>query len=243
MASKIDSWNSVSPVAHEEVLVAPYSHQVFSDLEGPRSQHLRYKKVADMSPLRSVFHKYNMQNECGLALLHRHYSIAKGEILVEKITSACSTTAPMKLVDAPNIVPHLWKFYDGLWCPFEFLDISGDHEKMATAVSFSEKASTNVPFLLELGKILVTMGLQNLFGLQTNHRDIFLRLNPTDTLLETTDVPTKVSSIIRIPIDQKQPEYWTDTFFSFNCNNEKECPHHHACGYTACAYGCCDDTC
>jgi len=241
--STFASLNNLPPPLLETrmALIAPYSHQVFCDLDGPRQQHLRHKKVADMGPLRDVFKKYEMQNMCGLALLHRHYAIEEGEMLVEKINSVNSATMPMKAKDAPKVVPHLWKFYRGKWYPCEFLDVSVGHEKLETAISFSEKVSTNEPFLLELSQVLVAMGVQNLYGLQTNHRDIFLRTDPTDTVLETTDVPARLSSIVVIPWDKKQPEYFTDTFFAFNCDHPEKCPHHHPCGWTACAYGCCSD--
>lgn len=226
--------------------VASYSHQVFSDLVGPKVQHLKQQKVTDLSMLRDVFYKYDMEHSCGLALLHRHYSVAEEEIVVEKITSEKSESTPLKRTSVlPNVVPHLWRFHHGTWYPTEFLDVDGDHEKLAVAIALSESVSSNALFLKAVGEVLVQLGLQDLFGLQTTHRDLFLRNDHTDTVLEITNEPERVSIITSIPQDQEQPEYFVDTFFGFACKDPKTCGHalhgRNACGWTACAYGCCSD--
>jgi hypothetical protein len=224
-------------------IVSPYSHDVFCELEGPKEQHIKQQGVKDMSALRAVFRKHGMQDACGLALLHRHFAADADEILVETITSEKSFTTPRKMTIGGPVIAHLWRLQKGSWFPLEFLDVSGKHEKLGTAVSFHDRVTSNLSFLKELEEVLVATGLQDLFGLQTNHRDIFLRKHPSDTILETTDVPARVSSIVNIPLNQQQPEVYVDTFFGFGCEDPESCApgRHHACGWTACAYGCCSD--
>jgi hypothetical protein len=116
-------------------VVANYSHQIFSDLVGPKVQHLKQKEVTDLSMLRDVFHEYDMEHLCGLALLHRHYSIAEDEIVVEKITTEKSESTPIKMTSLlPNVVPHLWRFHHGTWYPTEFLNIDDGNEKKVLKV-------------------------------------------------------------------------------------------------------------
>lgn len=226
-------------------LVASYSPEVFSGLLGPREQHLRQKETMDLSRLRDVFHEYHMEHTCGLALLHRHYDVSIDEIVVETINSKRSDSAPVKTESCPRVVPHLWRYHNGMWYPTEFLSIEGDHDKLSTAIELSNSVTSKADFLRDAGKVLEELGLHDLFGLQTTHRDLFLRSDPTDTVLELTDVPTRVSSITAIPQDQPQPEYFIDTFFGFACRDPKTCGHalhgRNACGWTACAYGCCSD--
>jgi hypothetical protein len=224
-------------------LVASYSHDMFLKLDGPKEQHVKQKQIADMSALRTVFRSHGLQDACGLALLHRHYHADADEILVETITPDNSKTTPVKVTAAPKVIPHVWRLHEGRWYPLEFLNVSGDHEKIRAAEAFHHRVVSNEVFLKEVAEALKGLGLQDLFGLQLNHRDIMLRKHPSDTILETTDVPARISSIVNIPLDQKQPEVYVDTFFGFGCEDLDACAkeRHHACGWTACAYGCCSD--
>ena len=229
--------------SNKSSLVQPYSHNFFCGLLGPREQHDLVKKhMYDMQPIREVFRNYNMQDAAGISLLHRHYSADAGEILVETINSDGSQTTPTKVnSDSDTVIAHMWRLHEGKWYPLEFLAIN-DHKKMKDVKSFHDRVTSNHAFLTDLGTVLQEMGLQDLFGLQTNHRDICLRKHPSDTILETTDVDARISSVINVPLDQKQPEVYLDTFYGFGCDDPDNCSpeRHHACGWTACAYGCCE---
>jgi hypothetical protein len=227
-------------------LIQPYSHDFFCGLHGPKEQHYHLDNhVYDMQPIREVFRKYNMQDAAGVNLLHRHYSAGADEILVETMTSVgsktTSKTTPTKVnPGSDTVMAHMWRLHEGKWYPLEFLAIN-DHVKMKDVITFHERVTSNHDFLTDLGNVLQEMGLQDLFGLQTNHRDICIREHPSDTVLETTEVDERISTIINVPLDQKQPEVYLDTFYGFGCDDPENCSpeRHHSCGWTACAYGCC----
>jgi len=230
--------------------LASYSPVVFDALEGPKEQHLKQKSFTDFSDFNKLFHAHNMEQCAGIALLHRHYDVDEKEVVLETIDSQKSLSSPVSVASLPKeVVPHLWRFKDGKWFPTEFLHLDGrsedDRAKMAEAKAFSDKVAADTTFLSQLGSLLEKLGVVDLFGLQTNHRRLFLGTSCDDTILEITDVPSRVSKITAVPQTQAQPQYFTDTFFGFACKDPETCGHvrRQTCGWTACAYGCCDDSC
>ncbi|KAI0111106.1 hypothetical protein GGR51DRAFT_65815 [Nemania sp. FL0031] len=75
----------------------------------------------DLHELKDIFERYAIASEVGLSLLHKHFTIQEGEIVVE--FGHVSTPWPVPLsgkVAGGCVVPRSWRFMSGKLVPYEF---------------------------------------------------------------------------------------------------------------------------
>ena len=156
-------------------LVDNFNFQMFASLPNPKPQFnsLRGKFETVMNKLNDLFVQYEMQDKVGAALLHRHHKLSEGEFLTENIflQEKISVTSPSISLD--SCVPHLFKIdmdtqENIVLLPIEF--IKTDITEVNRLNSIIDLLKNNIQFLVELKEILYTFGIQDLLGLQLNHR-------------------------------------------------------------------------
>ena len=70
-----------------------------------------------LAELRSVIAKHNYFDRLGICLLHKHFDLKEGEILMERTdTETRVSTVSVELADEaePNTIETMWKFTDGV---------------------------------------------------------------------------------------------------------------------------------
>ncbi|KAI1194640.1 hypothetical protein F5X97DRAFT_346526 [Nemania serpens] len=75
----------------------------------------------DLHELRDIFERYDIASEVGLSLLHKHFTIEEGEMVVE--FGHVSTPWPVPSngkVAGGYVVPRSWRFMSGKLVPYEF---------------------------------------------------------------------------------------------------------------------------
>ncbi|KAI1160790.1 hypothetical protein F5B18DRAFT_487071 [Nemania serpens] len=75
----------------------------------------------DLHELKDIFERYEIASEVGLGLLHKHFTIEEGEIVVE--FGHVSTPWPVPSngkVAGGYVVPRSWRFMGGKLVPYEF---------------------------------------------------------------------------------------------------------------------------
>ena len=68
-----------------------------------------------MAEVRDVLRKHGKQTRLGIALLHKHFDLRKGEVLVETTdpVNRVSTIQPVKASEAGNAIETIWALLDG----------------------------------------------------------------------------------------------------------------------------------
>ncbi len=72
-----------------------------------------------LAEVRDVLAKHGKRERFGVALLHKHFDMEEGEVLVEETDKDARelTIRPMKQDEAGNTVPTIWKLGDGVCQP------------------------------------------------------------------------------------------------------------------------------
>ncbi|KAI0202876.1 hypothetical protein F4808DRAFT_458583 [Astrocystis sublimbata] len=75
----------------------------------------------DLHELRDIFERYDIASVVGLSLLHKHFTIQKGEMVVEfGHVSTPWPVPPNGRVAGGHVVPRSWRFIDRQLVPYEF---------------------------------------------------------------------------------------------------------------------------
>ncbi len=70
---------------------------------------------------RDIFERYDVASEVGLSLLHKHFTIEEGEMVVEfGHVSTPWPVPPNGKVAGGHVVPRSWRFMSGKLVPYEF---------------------------------------------------------------------------------------------------------------------------
>ncbi|PWG04027.1 hypothetical protein [Polaribacter aquimarinus] len=169
------------------------------------------------------FAQFKMTDSLGLTFLHKHFEIDNDEKLICKILNGKSITKPIKTSEIDfEIVPYLWKVEKNEnvinWYPVEFVKINNKNDD---AYKQYVEFITNNKFQEELGKILVGLNLQDIFGVSTRFRDVLIK-NDDDILLEVTDLKNKTLEINPILNSENNPtsDMQTGWFFDVKGNNK-----------------------
>jgi hypothetical protein len=108
--------------------------------------------------IRQLFLDKNVYNKYGISLLHKHFEIAENQRLVDLHHTSTAWTVGDTDEDIVRkyggyVVPRTFRSMDGELVPYEF------------GYSDSEK-SYDLSFHKELGRLLVKLGLDSIFGLR-----------------------------------------------------------------------------
>ncbi|KAI8630195.1 hypothetical protein F5Y19DRAFT_474579 [Xylariaceae sp. FL1651] len=75
----------------------------------------------DLHELKDIFERYGTSSEVGLSLLHKHFTINEGEMVVEfGHVSTPWPVPPSGQVAGGHVVPRSWRFMNGRLVPYEF---------------------------------------------------------------------------------------------------------------------------
>ena len=167
------------------VVLPSFDHAFYKSLDQPTNALIKLRPSwMDVMPrLNSVFVQHNMQDRLLVAVLHRHHDLHNGEVLVERLTTTESITAPAWSadLDPSTTIPHLFRITsDGKAAALEYLDLTStglSSEAAATAactVAEVMHSDAGVAFLSDVSALLKEAGLLGVLGIALAHRE-FLR--------------------------------------------------------------------
>lgn len=113
--------------------------------------------------------KYGLSDLVSLCLLHKHFDLKDGEVLLENMNGVESVISPQK---SSTCVPYMWKAGRNAFVPLEFVEYSPE---IAVKV---EKVETASAFLQEFFQLLVELkvSILNIFVLYQIFFSMLLKL-------------------------------------------------------------------
>ncbi|WP_157489070.1 hypothetical protein [Pseudofrankia sp. DC12] len=197
------------PVVEGVASAAPYDPNVFDRLNefyvAKRGLNRSREKLC---PLGDIFVRHELFGVLGANLLHKHFNIDDGEVLVRRVSDNSAVTRPERY--RPDLAPYLWRpvaIGEGSWnfYPLEFLPA----EQWSDDFSIDESGE----FLFEFAEQSARLGVGDLFGVGLKvHRQLTLRDN--EILVETTDLERR--ELVVRPVDADSiAEELTETFWEF----------------------------
>jgi len=143
--------------------------------------------------LGEVIGRHDLQDVVGIALLHRHFEIARDERIVERINRGRSESVARAETQGEATVPHLFRFSAEGWRPIEFLSAE-DAARNAIAETL-ERVAAGPTFLREFANVLVQDGAVDVFGVGLFHGREQLVSETDGILVERTDVAGRASVV------------------------------------------------
>jgi len=151
----------------------------------------------EIEMLKDVLRKHQVSDIVNVALLHRHFQISSSEILVEQQFPDKSV---MKVYELESDIgkqalkwPYMFGLEQGKLKPFEFVHFTPEQDierfKMEAAIS---KLTLSSAFLREYSNLLVSLGLQDVFGLTLKHRE---HLSGRGGTMENSDEENRVLAV------------------------------------------------
>ena len=170
------------------------AYNALLDYKVARSHALDTAAIADLG---DIFMRHSVNDTFGLCLLHNHFKVNDGELMVEIVSRNVTKTSPRSLPDWAfaqdgNIVPSVMGLtIDGGLVPFEFLDLKGsDFGSFSASTrdilqSFFSHPEVFSAFLLDLASALESARLRHFFGVCVRHRDSVTSADPGGSSMET----------------------------------------------------------
>ena len=177
--------------------ILPYSFQAYNDLLNYREARLYALDHVTIYSLGETFTQYGVNDTLGLCLLHNHFHLLPGEVMVEVVHNTSSTTEPHTLKwefadgGAQDIVPSMMAVStSGYLTPFELLDLS-----ISNFAAYSKTIRSNVKrlyaelasfdgFFQALARKLEEFQLLHVFGVCIRHRDSITSADPGQSSME-----------------------------------------------------------
>lgn len=142
-----------------------------------------------------VISDHGGDDRVGLALLHRHFSLERDELLVETVfpEARLSIGRPEKDPSPGDVVPHTFRAVrDGetwSWHPLEFVAAGRTCSASERTVSWLDQHDE---LLSHLADTLSAAGLLDVFGLTVNHGREDIECAEGEVLVESTDEQRRV---------------------------------------------------
>lgn len=168
----------------------PYSFQAYNALEDYKVARVHATNTDAVAALGDVFMRHAVNDTFGLCLLHRHFKVRGGEVMVEVVRGNATRTEPRVLPTwefspTADVVPSVMGVTaNGSLVPYEFLDV---RESDFGAVSettrrvlagFYSRSEAFTPFFVDLASALDAAGLRSAFGVCVRHRDSVTSADP-----------------------------------------------------------------
>ena len=193
-------------------MLASYSQQVWEGLLTFSEARRRGRdRLSALGEIGTVICRHGLQDLVGVALIHRHFKLGGGERLVEEFREGGFRIGPSA---AGEVTPYLWKVEqteangDWRWYPIEFVRTAG---APTNAAELAARLSEEQRFLADLAATIVRLGVKDIFGLNTLHRDA-VTAAPGEMLIETNDERTRVLDVAAYPVsagtEEISPTYW-----------------------------------
>lgn len=221
------------PLIRPSLVFAKYSLVAFNNLNTFFTAKEELVGSSLLLPeLGKIICRYNLQEQVGVSLLHKHFDLDEDELLVETISNNTVRISPAKVQDTDGLVPYIWKLESNSdtrarWIPLEFAhDTSGT----SIAAELADKVSQNSLFLNDMATKLGELGLATIFGLTTLHRQLTKQHN--EITVERTNDALRVLNIEVRSRSEVDFSKLTQTLWKFTPNEEVEtaCYCHH-CGH------------
>jgi hypothetical protein len=136
--------------------------EVFNQLEDPQEANSLLQSLpTSLEQLGSIIRKYRLENHVGLRLLHKHYVVSRGEVVMATIEGNTISTRARKNIDCTGR-PNAWKLQDSEWCPVELLQEPGEGTTLAEG---KEKIEQSPGFLAEMTQKVRELGVANVLGI------------------------------------------------------------------------------
>ncbi len=166
-----------------------YEPAVFHDLADFHDSRSDLVRSGDaIAALGSIICKYGFEDIIGVTLLHKHFEIVGDEVIVRRfISDGHASMTPEKATRAlARTVPYLWRYSRGGdrtpgWYPLEFVEWPEPRCAGLELLTYADA------MLDEIGEELVSLGLQDIFGIAGLFSRSRFSLDDDLTLVETTD--------------------------------------------------------
>jgi hypothetical protein len=200
-----------------------YDSNVFYRLDKFQSaKHSLSQHSTEITELGDLICHFDMQDHVGISLLHKHYGIHKDELVVRRFVDGVAYMSPVLIEDAGEVIPYVWKVEvtDGhaSYYPLEFCQYPEESREAAlTELALLAGAEG---FLAELAHRLTQLNLAGVFGLMTASCSKVLKVEPGETLLETTDEEARMLTLKPVPEAEIGGLESTQTFWMFSWPEE-----------------------
>lgn len=201
-------------------LILGYDPSIFDELY---DFHIARTILQQLGPavtsLGDIICEYELHEHVAANLLHKHFSLLKGERVVRETNNGIAYMRPCSYDDNPpeNVLPYLWQFADGQqgrhFYPLEFAIYSV--EDVEIAKTQIELISSNAQFLKEFANRLWQLGLEDIFGIAARSSRLELVLPPGHELLETTDSINRVLTLEAVDEKTLRDADTTETLWIF----------------------------
>jgi hypothetical protein len=191
--------------------LAPFSKQVWDGLlPFPEARRRARERLDALEEFGSIICRHSLQDVVGLALIHKHFKLAPDERLVEVFEDGGFRIVPSADQD---VTPYLWKVEkdpqgEWQWFPIEFVKTV---DAPTNAVELAARVGECPAFLAELSEAFVRLGVKDIFGLNTLHRDA-VEAAPSELLIETNDEANRTLEVTAYPesvgTEEISPTYW-----------------------------------
>jgi hypothetical protein len=174
--------------------VLDYDPTMFETLPSfEEAQHNLAQIEAKLPAIAQEISQYDSDGRIGLALLHRHFTIARNEILVERvIPEERVTQGTPQLAGEVEVVPHLFRAtcsgrgFD--WHPVEFVELAeASSDASATWAWFR----ANGDMLNAVAAALEEEGALDAIGLSLSHGREEIACEADEVMVEETDEATR----------------------------------------------------
>lgn len=200
-----------------------YNPNIFNQLNEFSIAREKLEKCQDhLLELGDVICAYNLHQDVGVSLLHKHFDLEPQERLVEDFVDNQFLIQPRIEADCSDVTAYLWKVeaaqQSGTWnwnyFPLEFARVNHETHNIKEA---AESVTSNHEFLAEMATKLSELGLADIFGIAIIHRGL-IKLAEGEIIVETTDDASRTltcSATVQASID---PDKLTQTLWTFEPN-------------------------
>eukprot|EP00486_Rosalina_sp_Unknown_P010595 CAMPEP_0201583704 /NCGR_PEP_ID=MMETSP0190_2-20130828/101422_1 /ASSEMBLY_ACC=CAM_ASM_000263 /TAXON_ID=37353 /ORGANISM="Rosalina sp." /LENGTH=252 /DNA_ID=CAMNT_0048026097 /DNA_START=8 /DNA_END=767 /DNA_ORIENTATION=+ len=156
--------------------IESYSTSIYNELpdfyDTSHNGIMRHKEIKSLG---QIFIDYDVYEDFGLTLLHKHFDLDTNEMIVETIYDNVSISSPIPIPVSnstadEDMFGHRYAFINHNWVPVEFSVYS---EGNPNIMQRHDKLAESDTFLLELGAKLTQMNLKDVFGVGIQTRDHF----------------------------------------------------------------------
>jgi len=176
---------------------------------------------AGVAVLGTIVEKHGLSKLVGAALLHKHFDLNSGEVLVERADGTMSEMAPREQ-STTALLPYMWKYSSEGWYPLEFAEPNAmDAEKLQNLCS-------NVAFLAEIGEAIVRFQLEDKIGITIIHREHVSAID--GSTMELTDLESRKLTVLPASaVLPSEDHYSVKTVWKFGNDQGEDVCHH--CGH------------
>jgi hypothetical protein len=197
-----------------------YQPRVYSNLPDFHiAENLSEDKKKLLPILGDVICKFNLEDNIGICLLHKHFNLKENEMLVRTFENNSFDIEPKSNYSA-KVLPYMWAFsQSGLdketaLYPVEFIEKRSESTDFGLAV---KEVQENEQFVEALKTALIQNELTNIFGISLIPHKLF-DIKSDETLIENDVEGQKKLHISVVPSKTLLGQKTAQTLWKFNKN-------------------------